>query len=112
MDTFRIEDMKKGWFVGNFTPVAFRSKDFEIGYVQHGRGEKWPVHYHKIATEINFLVKGKMTIQGKELKTGDIFVIYPSEVANPIFLEDCEVVVIKTPSVPGDRYEVADATGI
>ncbi len=32
-------------------------------------------------------------------------VFEPYEVADPIFLEDCEVLVIKTPSVPGDKFE-------
>lgn len=108
MDVFHIKDMKRGWFVGDFAPAALRSKDFEVGYLRHKKGEKWPAHYHKVATEINFLVKGKMMIQRKKLNAGDIFVIYPGEIADPVFLEDCEVVVIKTPSVPGDKYEAND----
>ena len=47
-----------------------------------------------------------MTMCGKELKTGDIFVVKPMEVANPEFHEDCKIVCIKTPSVKGDKYIV------
>ena len=45
-----------------------------------------------------------MTIQGKELNSGDIFVLEPYEVADPIFLEDCNLIVVKTPSIPGDKF--------
>ena len=46
-----------------------------------------------------------MVIQGKTLTEGDIFVLAPYEIADPIFLTDCQVLIIKTPSIPGDKYE-------
>lgn len=98
--------MKGGWFVGNFEPSSFQTEQFEVCYKFHEKGEKWETHYHKIATEINYLVKGRMTIQGKELKTGDIFILKPYEIANPIFLEDCTVVIIKTPSSTQDKFVI------
>ena len=104
----RIEDMVGGWFVGNFTPAMHRTKDCEVGYKFHPKGDIWAKHYHKIATEITFLIKGSMVIQGKTLTSGDIFIILPNEIADPIFLEDCEVVIVKVPSVIGDKYEVTD----
>ena len=108
METFRIESMKNGWFVGNFEPAAFETEQFEACYKVHKKGEKWDTHYHKAATEINLLVSGKMTIQNKELVTGDIFVLHPFEIANPIFLEDCTLVILKTPSKKNDKYAVND----
>jgi hypothetical protein len=62
------------------------------------------VHYHQKATEITYLIRGKMKIQNKVLTSGDIFTIFPDEIADPEFLEDCEVVIIKTPSIVGDKY--------
>jgi hypothetical protein len=47
-----------------------------------------------------------MIIQDKELNSGDVFVFTPGEIADPIFLEDCTVLVVKIPSIPGDKYEV------
>lgn len=104
----RMEEMKGGWFVGNFEPSMFRTQDFEVCYKEHKKGEQWDVHFHKIATEINYLVRGKMTIQGRELTSGDIFVILPGEVADPVFLEDCDVVIVKVPSLIGDKYLVKE----
>jgi hypothetical protein len=44
-----------------------------------------------------------MIIQNTELNAGDIFVIEKMEIADPVFLEDCKVLVVKVPSVPGDK---------
>lgn len=104
MDIFKIKDMKGGWFVGNFEPVAYKTKDFEVGVKTHPKGEKWDIHYHKIATEINYLIQGKMILQDTELNSGDIFVLHPNEIANPIFLEDCTIVTVKSVSEIGDKY--------
>jgi quercetin dioxygenase-like cupin family protein len=104
MKVTRIEDYKGGWFIGNFEPSSFKTKDFEVCFKHHTKGEKWDIHYHKVGTEINYLVKGKMKIQKVELNEGDVFVLYPYEVADPEFLEDCTVLIIKTPSVPDDKF--------
>lgn len=106
MKVSRIEDYKQGWFAGNFEPTAFRSTDFEVGYRTHKKGEVCDTHYHKVGTEINLLVKGSMTLQGVTLKSGDVFIIYPFEITDPIFHEDCSIVVVKTPSLPGDKYPI------
>lgn len=106
MKIFKLEDMFRGWFVGNFSPSSYTTDQFEVGVLIHKKGEYWRKHYHKLATEINCLIEGKMLLNNVEINKGDIFVIQPNEVAEPIFLEDCKLVVIKTPSVIGDKYEV------
>lgn len=106
MNVFKNLEFKGGWFVGNFEPSVFKTKDFEVCFKKHQKEEKWPKHYHKIATEINYLIRGKMRIQNQELNAGDIFVIYPEEIADPFFLEDCELIVVKTPSKINDKYEI------
>ena len=99
-----METMMGGWFIGNFEPSAYKTDQFEVCYKHHLKGEKWETHYHKEGTEINDLVNGKMIIQNKELNTGDIFILKPYEIADPIFIEDCTVLIVKTPSVSGDKY--------
>lgn len=106
MDILKMKDMKGGWFIGNFEPTAFKTEQFEVCYKQHTKGEQWQTHYHKEGTEINYLVDGKMIIQNKELNKGDIFILHPFEIADPIFLEDCTVLIIKTPSKPGDKFTI------
>lgn len=99
-----INNMVGGWFIGDFEPSVFKTKDFEVCYKKHPKGEQWDTHYHKVATEINYMIKGKMTINGETYKKGDIFVIEPNETAEPNFITDCELIVVKTPSVKKDKY--------
>lgn len=106
MKITKIEDYKGGWFVGNFEPNCYKTEGFEVGYKIHKKGEHWDAHYHEKITEINFLISGKMVIQNQELNSGDIFVIHPKEIADPVFLEDCYLCVIKTPSIVGDKILV------
>lgn len=104
MKIANLSDMFKGWFIGDFEPTVLRTKDFEVGIMYHEKGSAWPTHYHKEATEITLLLSGRMKIQNKIIESGVIFTLEPYEIADPEFLEDCKVLVIKTPSVPGDKY--------
>lgn len=97
---------KDGWFIGDFKPTVFNTKQFEVCYKTHPKGERWPEHFHKIATEINYMIRGKMTIKGKTILPGDILIINPGEAADPKFLEDCELICVKIPSVKNDKYEI------
>ena len=58
----KLDNMTRGWFIGDFEPSILRTKDFEAGIVYHKKGELWPAHYHAIATEYNVLVSGKVSI--------------------------------------------------
>lgn len=106
MKLLNINDMKGGWFVGNFEPTAFKTKSVEVSYKIHPKGQKWDKHYHKIATEINYLVKGRMSICSTDLDEGSIFVIEPEEIADPVFHEDCHIVCVKVPGELNDKYIV------
>jgi dTDP-glucose pyrophosphorylase len=101
---YKGSDMLGGWFVGNFNPSALQSKDFEVCYKLHKKGESWDTHYHKKAREVNYLIRGEMSINNHKFVAGDIFVIEPLYMATPNFLDDCELIVIKVPSVSNDKY--------
>lgn len=106
MTIHHLADMKGGWFVGDFSPTAFPTKDFEVSYKVHPQGQQWPTHYHRYTTEINLLVRGQMVMQDKELNAGDIFTLLPYEIANPVFITECEIVCVKVPSYPNDKVVV------
>jgi len=105
MKLSNIKDMTRGWFIGDFEPSILRTKDFEVGVLIHKKGEVWPKHYHALSTEYNLLLEGSMTIQNTLINSGDIFILDPMEIADPVFHEDCRVLCIKVPSVPGDKHE-------
>lgn len=100
----KMSNMVGGWFIGDFEPSVYKTDQFEVCYKQHYKGEIWDNHYHKIATEINYLIKGEMKINDTLFTKGDIFLIEPYEISVPEFLTDCELIVVKTPSIKEDKY--------
>lgn len=102
----RLEDTIGGWFVGNFEKAAYKTKGAEVSYKFHRAGEKYGWHYHEHLDEINLLIRGRMTIQGRELTSGDVFILERMEVADPVFIEDCEVVCVKLPNFTNDKVDL------
>lgn len=106
MKISRIEDTDRGWFVGNFEKAAFQTDACEVSYKFHTKGEHWPLHYQEKITEINLMISGEMIMQGQRLVAGDIFIIYPYEIADPEFLTDCGIVCVKVPGIQNDKVVV------
>tara|TARA_R100000315_G_scaffold43267_1_gene19118 strand:+ start:192 stop:512 length:321 start_codon:yes stop_codon:yes gene_type:complete len=106
MKVYDLKDYTRGWFIGDFEPSVFRTPDFEVGFLFHEKGENWPAHVHHLSDEFNVLVEGRMVICDQEINPGQIFVIEKGEVAAPTFLEDCKLLVVKAPSIPGDKHLV------
>jgi|SRR6056300_480379 quercetin dioxygenase-like cupin family protein len=101
-----ISEFVGGWFIGNFEPSLLKTDEFEVSIKLHPKGEVWPKHYHKVATEYNYVIDGVVEIDGVKYEKDDIFIIHPDFVCDPTFHEDCRIVCVKTPCVPGDKYEV------
>lgn len=106
MKVGKLSDHVRGWIIGDFPQSLLQTKDFEVGIVTHFKGENWPAHYHKLGTEYNVLVSGRMTMCGVDLNPGDTFVVYPNEIADPVFHEDCVIVCVKVPGNSQDKYLV------
>lgn len=105
---YRTSCFKNGWIIGDFLPSIIRTKDFEVAIHDYKKGHESDGHYHKIATEVNVIITGKVLFfdsYGKEiLYANDIFVYKPYDISQVAFLEDTKLLIIKTPSVPGDKY--------
>lgn len=101
-----IKNFKGGWFIGNFDPSVLKTDLFEVGVANHKKGDFWPMHYHKEITEYNLLLKGKIKLQNTVLTEGSVFVIPPWEISDSEFLEDSQILIIKTPSLPKDKFIV------
>jgi quercetin dioxygenase-like cupin family protein len=106
MQKYELKNFTKGWFVGNFSPSLCKSEHFEVAVMHFNKGDFVAPHTHKIATEYNVLIEGKMRIKDTIIEKNQIFVLEPNEIADPEYLEDCTLVVVKSPSVPTDKYEV------
>lgn len=97
--------MIKGWLIGDFKPSILRTKDFEIGLKRYKKGDNESEHIHKVATEITMIVEGQARMDGILLNKGDIILIDPGESTDFQALKDTATLVIKIPSIIGDKYE-------
>lgn len=104
-----LKNFKKGWFIGDFSPSLWKTTGFEVAFHEWKKEDQVPLHYHKVATEINLITYGKMMINGNILTKNNLFIIQPYEVAEAEFLEDTGLVIVKVPSVTTDKYVVNNA---
>ena len=105
MKISRLDDMKGGWFVGDFEPTCLRTRDFEVTCKHYKAGDVEARHVHRIATEITLVVSGQAMMNGQIFSTGDIIRLEPGEPTDFQALEDTITVVVKVPSVVGDKYQ-------
>ena len=62
---------------------------------------------HRVATELTLIAKGRVTMNGRVFSEGDIIILEPGEATDFIALEPSTTVVVKMPSVAGDKYLVS-----
>ena len=106
MKEAKLNDMVRGWFVGNFTPTLYKTNDCEVAYKTYNKGDKEQKHYHKIATEITLVTKEKVRMFDKVYSAGDIIIVEPGDATDFEALEDAENVVVKLPGANNDKYLV------
>lgn len=105
MKTGRLEDMLKGWFVGNFEPTLYCTNACEVAIKAYNRGDYESAHYHKIATEITVIISGSVRMNEHVYFAGDIIVMEPGETTDFECLEEgTKNVVVKIPGVNNDKY--------
>lgn len=100
----RLESMIKGWFVGAFEPSVLRTDACEVAIKTYRAGEYESRHQHRVATEITAIVSGRVRMMGKDWSDGDIVVVEPGESTDFAVYTDTITVVVKLPSVAGDKY--------
>lgn len=106
MEIANLNDMTKGWFVGNFTPSLYKTNDVEVAVKKYKAGDKEECHYHKIATEITVVLSGKVKMFDNIYKKNSIIKILPGESTSFKCLEDAVTVVVKMPGANNDKYLV------
>jgi hypothetical protein len=104
MDAYQLKDFVGGWFVGGFSPSVWYTTDMEVAVKYYHAGDREAAHHHKVAEEITLVAAGHVRMLGRELHTGDIVRIRPSESTDFEALADTVTVVVKRPSVVDDKY--------
>lgn len=104
MKSARLEDMFKGWIVGDFSPTVLRSKDCEVAVKHYKAGDREELHHHLVAVELTAIISGEVRMCGKTWGAGDIILLDPGEATEFEAITDVVNVVVKMPSVMGDKY--------
>ena len=102
----RLDEMKGGWFVGNFIPTLLDTTAAEVAVQHYRAGDREGAHYHRIATEITVVVSGQVEMVGRSWQSGDIIVLEPGDVTDFCAITDCTTVAVKIPGVKDDKYPV------
>jgi len=108
MKLFRLDTMKGGWFVGNFEPTCLRTDAMEVACKMYKADARETPHVHRVATEITLIAVGRVIMNGQVFTAGDIILLEPGEAATFQVLEDAITMVVKAPSVMGDKYPVRE----
>ncbi len=105
MRTSHITAFKGGWFVGGFEPSLFPNPHVEVGWHVYEAGFQGTSHTHRVGTEINVILHGRCRVDGTEMGPGEIFIYDPGDWSDVQFLETTGLLIVKHPSLPGDKYE-------
>ena len=101
-----INNMTKGWFIGNFTPSLLKTNEVEVAVKRYKAGDHEEEHYHKIATEYTVIIEGEVKMNGVIYKKNDIIVMEPGESTDFTALTDSVNVVVKIPGANNDKYSI------
>ncbi len=104
MKTAKLQDMVKGWFVGNFDPSLYKTNDVEVAVKQYQANDYEQWHYHKIATEITVIISGQVEMNGQKYHPGDIIMLEPGDCSDFRALTETVNAVIKIPGANNDKY--------
>jgi hypothetical protein len=99
-----LNNMVKGWFVGDFSPTLIKTRDVEVAVKKYKAGNYEGCHHHEIATELTVVVEGSVRMNGVVYKENDIIVMESGESTDFMALTDCKCVVVKYPGAVDDKY--------
>lgn len=104
MRSEKLNRMTKGWFVGDFSPTLYPTREVEVAVKHYSAGAYEAWHYHKIATELTVIVSGAVEMNGQRFGAGEVVLIAPGEGTDFRALEDTVTTVVKLPCVPDDKF--------
>ncbi|WP_400083907.1 hypothetical protein [Yoonia sp. R78084] len=104
MKKYLLDNMTKGWFVGNFDPAVLKTDAAEVAVKSYSAGTLESKHFHKVSTEVTVIVSGEARMNGTRYVAGDIIRIDPGDATDFEALTDVTTVVVKLPSVDGDKF--------
>jgi quercetin dioxygenase-like cupin family protein len=108
MKVARLDDMTRGWFIGDFAPTLFATRAVEVAVMRYKAGDAERKHFHKIATEFTVVTQGEVEMNGQRYVAGDIVVMEPGEATDFRAVTDAMTTVVKIPGAVKDKYLVEE----
>lgn len=106
MKTAYLKDMTKGWFIGDFHPTLYPTRDVEVAVKNYREGDSECTHFHKIAREFTVVISGTVRMNGREFGPGQIVIVEPGESTDFQAVTDAVTAVVKIPGATHDKYRV------
>ena len=105
---------ERGWFFGHFMDEPLLRSDLvEVTWQRLANREPADDqrHLHRQTVEINVVVAGTITLRINDVehsfRRGDFFVVWPEAIVSDVTSDaDAEMVVIRAPSMPGDKFRL------
>ena len=107
----KLDEFVGGWLVGHFQPTLLENRDIEVAVKIYPAGAHEKRHYHAIATEYTVIATGRVRMNNVEYAAGDNIQINPGNATDFEAIEPTTTVVIKSPSVPNDKFIELDGSG-
>jgi len=104
MELNNLNNMFKGWFIGDFSPTLYKTKDVEVAVKKYIAGDYEESHYHKIATEFTVIIEGEVEFNGVRYFKDDIIIIHPNESTDFKAVTDAITTVVKVPGATNDKF--------
>jgi len=111
MTKYHLDDMIKGWFVGNFEPTVFSTEACEVSIKKFLKDEHEEKHFHKVATEITVIISGSARMGEGVYSEGDIIKIEPGTAVDFLALTDVILAAVKIPGAKSDKYLSSEQAG-
>ena len=104
MKLSNLDNMFKGWFIGDFEPSLNSTSNVEVAVKKYKKGDYEKKHYHKLSTEYTVIISGLAELNNERFSEGTIIEISPNESADFKALQDTITVVVKIPGTKNDKY--------
>jgi hypothetical protein len=104
IEKFNLNDMIKGWFIGDFEPSLYKTEAVEVAVKSYNSGDFEEEHYHKIATEFTVVIEGIVELNDIQYGVNDIIKIEPGTSAKFKSITKSLTVVVKIPGVKNDKF--------
>lgn len=105
-----LNNYKYGFVTGELFGDSLISGNASVALQHFKKNQIIAFWYRKEDTEYYIVSDGKLLCDGKYYVKGDIIGFEPSEVRKILFVEDTDLMVVRTPGTQNDYYNYADAS--